>query len=202
MRGTKRLKEIMQSADYSNLPVSGATIYSNIDPTCCSPGKSLIATNFMASYDTFAQTLDSDGGRGVKYHELKDKVEKQLLDVMVDATGLSDLADHIEVVEVGTPITFERYTENLGGSFMGWRNTPIQGAFSSFSPRTPSPNLFQCGQWLGVGGVASVMTTGLDAAKMATRYLDRLGRESKLETTDKMATDSPASGSIGGVSIT
>lgn len=182
MADSKLLDEITSTADYSNLPVSGCTIYSNIDPTCCKqPGKSVISTNFVASYDTFAETLDADGSRGEKYHELKGRVEAQLMDQMAKASGVADLADHVEVIEVGTPITFQRYTDNLAGSFMGWRLTPRQGAFSSFSPRSPVPNLFQCGQWLGVGGVATCMATGIDAAKMAERYLDRVSKEEKAD---------------------
>lgn len=39
MNDNSLLDEIMKSADYSDLPVSGATIYSNIDPTSCPSGK-------------------------------------------------------------------------------------------------------------------------------------------------------------------
>ena len=184
LKDGKMLDGITQSADYSHLPVIGATIYSNIDPTCCKPGKSVISTNYMASYDTFANALEADGSRGQRYHELKDNVETQLIQQMINATGIADLASHIEVVEVGTPITFERYTDNYAGSFMGWKNIPRQGAFSSMSTRTPIRNLFQCGQWLGVGGVASVMTTGLDAAKMAIKYLDGLEKEDESMAAD------------------
>jgi phytoene dehydrogenase-like protein len=181
------LERILKTADYGDLPVSGATIYSNVDPSCCPPGKSVISTNFMASYDTFARTLDGspsgrrgrDSGSSRKYHKLKEKVKAQLIDQMAKATGISDLADHVEVMEVATPLTFHRYTENLGGSYMGWRLTPAQGAFSSFSPKTPIRNLFACGQWLGVGGVSNVMTNGLEAGKLASRYLDRLDRSRK-----------------------
>ncbi len=127
----------------TTVPVSGATIYSNVDPTCCKPGMSVVLTNYMASYDTFANTLEEDGRRrGERYHELKDKVEAQLIQQMINATGIADLANHIEVVEVGMPITFERYADNYAGSFMGWKNIPRQGAFSSMSTRTPIPNLF------------------------------------------------------------
>lgn len=183
------LEDITRNANYSTLPISGVTIYSNIDPDCCEPGKSLISTNFMASYDTFAKTLDADGKRGVKYQALKNKVKEQLLDQMVKATGIDDLADYVEVLEMATPITLQRYTGNMQGSYMGWKPIPSQGAFSSFSPRTPIRNLFQGGQWLGIGGVANAMTSGIDAARLATRYLKRMETGRTSDNTEKRPMD-------------
>ncbi len=183
MSDNQLIEEITRTADYSILPTSIATVYSNIDPSCCRPGKSVISTSFIASYDTFAKTLDKDGRRGSEYHELKDRIEKQLVEHMSRATGIADLADHIEVIETATPLTFERYTDNSSGSFMGWMATPKQGAFSSFSSRTPIRNIFQCGQWLGIGGVQSVMVSGVEASNIALGYLERLDKVS--ETTEK-----------------
>lgn len=179
MKDNKLVEEIARTADYRVLPTSIATVYSNIDSSCCRSGKSVIATSFIASYDAFAKTLEEDGRRGSKYHELKDRVEKQLIEHMSRATGIADLADHIEVIETATPLTFERYTENTSGSFMGWMATPRQGAFSSFSSRTPVRNVFQAGQWLGIGGVQSVMVSGVEASNIALRYLEKLDKESE-----------------------
>lgn len=174
MKDNKLIEEIARTADYRVLPTSIATVYSNIDPSCCKPGKSIIATSFIASYDAFSKTLEEDGRRGSKYDELKDRIEKQLIEHMARATGMADLADHIEVIETATPLTFKRYTENSSGSFMGWMATPRQGAFSSFSSRTPVRNIFQAGQWLGIGGIQSVMVSGVEASKIALRYLEKL----------------------------
>jgi len=177
MRDKKLIEEITRTADYSVLPTSIATIYSNIDPSCCRPGKSVISTSFIASYDAFTKTLEKGGRRGSEYHELKDRIEEQLIEHMSRATGIADLTEHIEVIETATPLTFKRYTDNSSGSFMGWMATPSQGAFSSFSSRTPISNLFLCGQWLGIGGVQSVMVSGVEAANIALRYLARLEGE-------------------------
>mmetsp|Transcript_19827 Transcript_19827/g.30212 ORF Transcript_19827/g.30212 Transcript_19827/m.30212 type:complete len:487 (-) Transcript_19827:92-1552(-) len=179
MKDNTLIEQIARTADYSVLPTSIATVYSNIDPSCCRPGKSVISTSFIASYDAFAKTLEEDGRRGSKYHELKDRIEEQLVEHMSRATGIADLADHIEVIETATPLTFKRYTENSYGSFMGWMATPRQGAFSSFSSRTPIRNLFQAGQWLGIGGVQSVMVSGIEASNIALRYLEKLDEESE-----------------------
>jgi phytoene dehydrogenase-like protein len=121
----------------------------------------------MALYDTFERAYNSSD----YFTRLKPKVQEQLLEHMSRALGIPNITEHVEVIEVATPLTFYRYTENFGGSFMGWRLTPDQGAFSIMEPKTPVKNLFVCGQWLGVGGIASVMANGREASKLADRYL-------------------------------
>jgi len=40
---------------------------------------------------------------------------------MSRALGIADLERHVEVLELATPITLERYTPNRGGAYVGWR---------------------------------------------------------------------------------
>ena len=166
------LDHVMHTGDYSLLPFSGVTVYSNIDPTCCPPGKSVIASIFIASEEVFKRTLDSPNG-GEAYKALKGRIQGQFMEHMSCTLAIPDLAKHAEVVEVATPITLKRYTGHRQGSFMGWKLTPSQGAFSNLPKQPPIVGLFTCGQWVGFGGVSNVMTTGLEAGKMADRFLTR-----------------------------
>jgi phytoene dehydrogenase-like protein len=76
---------------------------------------------------------------------------------MSTTLAIPDLAKHAEVVEVAMPITLKQYTGHREGSFMGWKLTPDQGAFSSMPEQPPVPGLFSCGQWVAFGSVSNVI---------------------------------------------
>jgi phytoene dehydrogenase-like protein len=82
------LNHVIHMGDYSILPFSGVTVYSNIDPTCCPPGKSVITSICIASEDVFEHALASDGA----YKVLKERVQGQfmkhmLTDLMTNSTS-------------------------------------------------------------------------------------------------------------------
>lgn len=176
----KLIDYISRTADYANIPFTGVTVYSNIDPTCCPSGKSAVLSIYIASEEAFEHSLGPDGEHGEAYNDLKDRIREQFIGHISRALDIPDLAEHVEVVEVATPITFKRYTGHREGSFMGWKLSPDQGAFSSRPEQSPVAGLFLCGQWVGFGGVSNVMTTGLQAGKMAHRYLQRRENEEEL----------------------
>ncbi len=62
----------------------------------------------------------------------------------------------VEVVDVATPLTTERYTGNWQGSFEGWRLTTenMSKVFSGGLPHTLQglKNFYMIGQWVEPGG--------------------------------------------------
>lgn len=68
--------------------------------------------------------------------------------------------DILDLAELSTPITFERYTYSKNGSFMGWAiDDKIYGKF--MKQKTDVPNLYLVDQWVFPGfGVAGVMASG------------------------------------------
>lgn len=163
--------QIARDGDYTRLPSAMATIYSNIDPSCCPAGKSVVATMVPARPERFEATLGPGRHRGRAYKALKDELVPQLLAKMERALGVGDLARHAEVLALATPVTIERFTENRGGAYVGWRYSADQ-VRAHIPQQSPVPNLFLCGHWVEPGGgVSSVMTGGLNAAKLAETYL-------------------------------
>ena len=77
------------------------------------------------------------------------------------------ISGQVEMVDVATPLTFERYTGNWQGSFEGWLITP-QNASTMMKPmRQTLPglqNFYMCGQWVEPGG-------GLPTGVMSGRRL-------------------------------
>ena len=76
------------------------------------------------------------------------------------------------MLELATPVTIERFTENRGGAYVGWRYFGRPGARDPIPQQSPIPNLFLCGHWVAPGGgVCNVMAGGLNAADLAEAYL-------------------------------
>jgi phytoene dehydrogenase-like protein len=164
-------EEVGRSGDYSKLPIANATIYSNIDPSCCPEGKSVVTTMVLAEPERFELALDPGRKRGKSYKALKKHLTAQLLEKMARALGIADLERHVEVLELATPVTFERYTGNRAGAYVGWKYSPDQ-AQDHFSQQSPIENLFLCGHWVAPGGgVSNVMVGGNNAAEIADAYL-------------------------------
>jgi phytoene dehydrogenase-like protein len=169
------LEEIMREGDYSKVPSAHVAIYSNLDPSCCPEGKSLITTIDLADPELFERSLGPGRKRGKAYKELKKRVTSQLLEKAARALGIPDLERHVEVLEVATPITLERYTGNRGGSFVGWKWNAEQAADDHFPQESPIGNLFLCGHWVSPGGgVNFVMASGVNAGEIADEYLRAL----------------------------
>jgi len=166
------IAEIAKGGDYSKLPRAHVAIFSNVDPSCCPPGKSLIITMDLADPDLFERSLDPGRKRGKAYKELKRGLTTQLVNNAAKALDMPDLEEHIEVLEVATPITLERYTGNRGGSFVGWKWSADQAADGHFPQQSPIENLFLCGHWVSPGGgVNFVMTSGVNAAESADAFI-------------------------------
>lgn len=79
----------------------------------------------------------------------------------VEAALFPGLRGLIEVMEVATPSTFERFTGNVGGSIYGWSARPDQCGGARMDAVTPIDGLFLAGAWTQPGGgFTSVLRSG------------------------------------------
>lgn len=97
--------------------------------------------------------------RGKEYYKLKKEVTDKVLSRLNFSLG-NGFKNSLELIELSTPITFERYTHSKYGSFMGWAiDSKNYGKF--LKQKTDVDNLYLCGQWVFPGfGVAGVMASG------------------------------------------
>jgi phytoene dehydrogenase-like protein len=102
--------------------------------------------------------------RGTEYYELKERVKGILLNRIYEKLG-SAFKANVTWTDLGTPLTFERYTNSARGSFMGWAiDKANYGKFMKH--KTAVPNLYLVGQWVFPGfGIAGVMASGYYLAK-------------------------------------
>jgi phytoene dehydrogenase-like protein len=99
------------------------------------------------------------------YKEKKDQVARTVVELLDQR--FPGISQQVEMVDVATPLTFERYTGNWKGSFEGWLLTP-QNSFTVMNRmRQTLPglqNFYMCGQWVEPGG-------GLPTSVMSSRRL-------------------------------
>jgi phytoene dehydrogenase-like protein len=120
------------------------------------PGKSVVTASFPFSSYAYWKALSEDRERY--------KAEKQALaDAVIDRLEgrFPGIKEQIEVVDVATPVTYERYTGNWQGSYMGWADT-TQTMLKLMDRTLPGLDSFYlAGHWVHPGGgVASAVASG------------------------------------------
>ena len=115
----------------------------NFDPTLARPGKNVVVVEYPTNYD-YWHTLRQDIAR---YQAEKDRVANDII------AGLEQrfpgISDQVEMRDVATPITWERYTGNWRGAYVGW----MSGAFDNVNKTLPwLDNFYMAGQWVSPGG--------------------------------------------------
>jgi phytoene dehydrogenase-like protein len=136
----------------------------NYDPSLAPPGKTAITCEIMSDYNYWKE-LGADRQR-------YDAEKKTIGEALVSALDrrFPGLREQVEMVDVATPLTWERYTGNWRGSFEGW--LPLPGNMTVEMPRK-LPGLdsfYMAGQWVAPGGgLPSGLMTGRQVVQLMCR---------------------------------
>lgn len=138
----------------------------NFDPTLAPAGKTVITCSIATEYEYWKE-LASD-------RERYEAEKTAAADVLISALDkrYPGLAGQVEMVDVSTPVTFERYTGNWKGSFEGWLPTPATGSyFTGLRNTLPGlANFYMVGQWVAPGGgLPSGLITGRQIVQLMCR---------------------------------
>jgi len=148
--------------------------YTIADPGCAPEGGSVLSLTSLAPWDyadVWGTGGDLDGySRNDEYLRIKDAAGDILIDRL--AKRIPGLRDAIVVKEVATPLTNVRYAMQPGGSIYG-REQTVMNQMNRRRPKTPVPNLFLAGAWVGGGGMTACVGSGRSAASAVDRYLGR-----------------------------
>lgn len=130
------------------------------DPTLAPQGKSVVEVSYPCEY-AYWKAL---GDEPEKYETEKKQISLTVMQ-QIDKV-YPGFSDQVEVVDVATPLTYERYTGNWQGSMEGWMMTPRTMAMSftgkSMSKTLPGlKHFYIIGQWVEPGG--GVSTAALSA---------------------------------------
>jgi phytoene dehydrogenase-like protein len=122
------------------------------DPSMAPPGKGVLKVELPASY-AYWKELYQDRGR---YREEKDRLAETVIDLL--EPRFPGLRGQIEVVDVATPMTMERYTGNATG-FETTFGQILLGMVPGMGPGRTLPGLkgfYMVGQWAGSPGLPNV----------------------------------------------
>lgn len=122
------------------------TIYS-YDPTLAPPGKTALAVWLYADYD-YWQKLRLENRE--QYKQEKEKAADQII-AFLDKR-FPGLAKQVEMRDVATPVTWERYTGNWRGAWEGWLLTGKTFMMRMSKELPGLKNFYMVGQWVEPGG--------------------------------------------------
>jgi phytoene dehydrogenase-like protein len=139
-------------------------IYS-YDPTFAPLGKTALVAFLYADYDYWQKLRLEDRDQ---YKQEKEKVADQVI-AFLD-TRFPGLATQVEMRDVATPATWERYTGNWRGSWEGWMLTS-KVFMTRMSKELPGlKNFYMVGQWVEPGGgTPAVAASGRNAIQIICR---------------------------------
>ena len=142
------------------------------DPTMAPKGKSVLTLWCEADYDYWKWLR----GDRVRYRAHKDEVAEIIIEIL--DKRYPGLRDALEVVDVATPVTYERYTHNWRGAFAGWAlTTRKMSMMMGIGMDKTLPGLdgfYMIGQWVEPGGNVELSCgSGRDVIKDICRELDR-----------------------------
>ncbi len=137
----------------------GAQIY-NFDPKLAPKGKTVLRVMFDTDYDYWKKLRQAPE----RYKAEKEHIADQVVAALDQR--FPGLAAKVEMRDVATPLSWERFTGNWRGSYEGWLPT-TQGDMAFFTGRMTKTlpgldNFYMTGQWVEPGG-------GLPAVAMSAR---------------------------------
>ena len=128
--------------DYSN-GTFGMANNTVVNPGDTPPGRSIVEVLLFADGKKWCG-LPKD-----EYKKKKEEVTEVLLDLASQV--IPDIRERIEVIEVGTPYTMERYTRNPYGAVFSYSTTPTGHTRFRPRPETSVPGLYLASTWTTSG---------------------------------------------------
>jgi phytoene dehydrogenase-like protein len=139
---------------------SFTTHFYNFDPTLAPVGKTTVVLMLDSDY-TFWKSLRADISL---YQEEKIKTAKILINIL--DKRFPGFADQVEMVDVATPVTFERYTRNWKGHYQGWMVTPKTLRMNIRKTLPGLEKFHMAGQWVSYGGLPTAALSGREVVQL------------------------------------
>ncbi|MFX0087969.1 MAG: phytoene desaturase family protein [Candidatus Hodarchaeota archaeon] len=157
-----QLKEPFTIVDGTNYETLNLRIF-NFDPKLAPQGKTLINIELDTSkFDFWYNLRKSDRA---KYSSAKNDIALSVINILDEY--LPGLKSNIDMIDVATPTTFYRYTNNWKGSIMGWAAKDIFEKNPFKKELKSLKNFYMIGQWVHPGGgVPTAFLSGRDVAQI------------------------------------
>ena len=119
------------------------------DKSMAPEGCTALTLMFETDYEYWKKLRENK----MEYEQKKDEIASTVIKLLEQR--FPGISSQVEMVDVATPMTFERYTGNWKGSFEGWLITPENSnvLMKPMSQTLPGlSNFYMCGQWVEPGG--------------------------------------------------
>ncbi|MBI5401829.1 MAG: NAD(P)/FAD-dependent oxidoreductase [Ignavibacteriae bacterium] len=154
----KKLK-LDEETEYDNMFVR---IF-NFDRTMAPPGKTSMYTLFATRNSSYWEYLRKNDK--VRYQSEKDRIAGEVIEAIDKKIG--NVKANVEEIDVSTPATVIRYTNNWKGSYEGWIPSGQTGIMGLKKTIKGLENFYMIGQWIEVGGgVPSALMSGRNVTQI------------------------------------
>lgn len=145
------------------------------DPGSAPEGKSVIMTQLQCrEFDYWNDLYTNDR---LSYEKEKKRIVDSIVAIIDDkfSTPSCRIRDNIEIVDVATPASYYRWTNNFRGSFEGWIPEPHSIGHTLRKTIPGVKNLYLAGQWVEPGGgLPAVAISGRNITQIICRKDGRL----------------------------
>jgi phytoene dehydrogenase-like protein len=144
----------------------------NYDPTLAPAGKTSISVSFYTRNSEF--WIDIYKQDRPKYEKAKTEFASEVIDILEQKLG--GIKECVEAIDVATPATFHRYTNNWKGSTQGWLPGKNIMASSPVGFTLPGlKNFFYASHWsMPGGGLPVAIKTSSDLAQVISRKYPKI----------------------------
>ncbi len=138
----------------------------NFDPTMAPKGKSVIIVRYGTKNYEYWDNLKREDIK--RYKSEKNRIAKDVIKILDKRFG--NIKSRVEAIDVSTPSTVIRYTNNWKGSFEGWVMTPELGLKEMKKTLPGLSDFYMAGQWvMPGGGLPSAILCGRNVTQMICR---------------------------------
>jgi phytoene dehydrogenase-like protein len=125
------------------------------DPTLAPPDKSVLSLWMVSNLEYWKESAADRARYEAVKHETAETVITQL------EKRFPGLSRQVEVVDVATPLTYERYTGVWRGAYVGWLPTSKTYGYAMRTTLPGLQNFSMVGQWVcPAGGMPTVAQAG------------------------------------------
>lgn len=151
------------NADAQNVPYI-VNIWDNAFSGYSPPGASVVSITFLCGYEPFKRfEADYFSGQKADYKKEKERLGRIMIE-RAQKRLIPELSQMIEVMEIGTPLTNVRYTDNSEGAVYGYEQSMANSFMNRIKNRTPVKGLYLAGAWGEPGGgYTGVLGSGRNA---------------------------------------
>ncbi|MCP4130664.1 MAG: NAD(P)/FAD-dependent oxidoreductase [bacterium] len=142
------------------------TCYNHVDPSFSPEGTSQIAIVLLKNGDPWLRIPTAD------YAKEKYRLAEDL--IATAEKVFPGLRDHIEEIEIATPITHLRYLGHPRGAIYGFSSL-AKDSNMFITPRQNIKGLFGAGSWFGLGGFQPTLESGASTGRAVMKKLRQEG---------------------------